>query len=139
MRRMIPQKLIDQIIEQLSKQSLTQEMLNSIVVTLDEQEIPGHGINFASDGETFLTISGYAIIETTSACYMVLDNIPSVFLAKLQSASKYLCTNSLDSGESVHVVINNETIKGNITISFNAGSARDVYTSITLSSAYKEL
>ncbi len=139
MRRMIPQKLINQIIDQLSKQSLTQEMLNSIIVEVDDEEIGGYGLNFASDGESFLTISGYAVISTTSACIMTLSNIPSVFLTKLQSALTYLGTNSLDGGESVRVVINNGTITGDITISFDAGSARDVFTSITLSSVYKEV
>lgn len=138
MRRMIPQKLIGELVTQLEKQTQVQEMLNAIAVAVDTEEVEGYGVNFASDGETFLTISGYANIGTTSSCTIRLNNIPSSFLSKLYSAGYYGGTNSLGDGGSVAVNITIGTSVGYIDIIIGAGAERDVFTSITLSSIYKE-
>lgn len=137
MRRMIPQKLIGELVAQLEKQAQVQEMLNAIVVAVSDVEVSGYSINFASDGETFLTISGNAEIATTSECIITISNIPSSFLAKLQSAGRYAGTNSLGGGGSVYVEIYAGTSTGRIELSIDEGTARDVYASITLSTTLK--
>ena len=68
MRRMIPQKLIDELVARLEREEQTKEMLANITVQVDGSEIDSYNINLSSDGETYLTIACYATIETTADC-----------------------------------------------------------------------
>lgn len=133
MRRMIPQKLIDELVARLEREEQTKEMLKNITIEHDS-DISAYYINLASDGETYLTITGWADVESTDACTIELHGFPSEFLSKLHSAGDYLGTNSLDGAESV--LVEQHSQLGFISITFFAGENRTVFSTITLSSAF---
>lgn len=130
MRKMIPQKLIDKLVARLEREEQTKEMLKNITVTPDS-DISAYSINLVSDGETYLTITGWADIESTEACTIELQGFPSEFLSKLHSVGDYLSTDSRGAGG--HVYVENLSQFGNIIITINEGEIRTVYSTITLS------
>ena len=135
MRRMIPQKLIDELTARLEREEQTKEMLKNILVA--PGDIEEYSINLSSDGETYLTIAVLAVIETTEECIIELQNIPTEFLSKLKSVGAYPCTNSLGGGCYVGVIPNIQA--GYIKLTINAGEPRSVFSTITLSSVNKEI
>ena len=138
MRRMIPQKLIDELTARLEREEQTKEMLENIEVAVDLDSISGYAINLVSDGDTYLTITVEAIIDAEDETNIELKNIPTNFLIELLSAQQlHLATNSLGSSEVISVKSDEDCEC--IVLTISDGAPRNVYSTITLSNVRKEL
>ena len=128
MRRMIPQNQQEALRKLTSKEAL----LNSIILGADAG-IDIMTITIDTDGYTYVSISGNAILTEGDGTEMFeLRNIP----VGMRSAGDYVATNSNGGGGSVNVTIAGTTA----TFTFNAGKVnRIVYFSVLLSKQIAEL
>ena len=108
------------------KKLASKEALLSLIEITQYEGIGGLSVAIDSDGYTYLSISGSAILnEGDGSEYIQIYNIP----AGLHSAVEYLATNDNGGGGSVNVSVTGTTA----TVTFNAGAVgRTVYFSVLL-------
>lgn len=128
MRRMIPENQQEALRKLTSKEAI----LSSMDIT-SHAGIDGMYATIDSDGYTYVSISGNAVLtDGDGSEYFALGNIP----VGMQSSADYLATNDDGGGGSVHVTISGTTA----TITFNAGTVgRTVYFSVLLSKKTLEI
>ena len=133
MRRMIPENQQEALRKLTSKEALL-----SLIEKVDSDSISAIQLNFDSDNETYLHISGYAIVQTADdSAFIEIENVPSGLL----STEAYPATNSEGGAGFVNVGYPNEELyPTRLRISFNEGTmSRTIYFSALLSKTLIDL